>query len=56
MQKGASTLPSWAEQGGGIFEDLDQLAVDDAINLPPVHGRPDNLSVSVLAEELLWLK
>lgn len=25
-------MPSWADQGTGIFQDLDQIAIEDAIN------------------------
>ena len=29
MRKGATALPSWAEEGTGIFYDLDQMAIED---------------------------
>jgi len=48
MQKGASILPGWAEQGSGNFEYLDQLAINNAINLPPEHSRPPNIFISAL--------
>ena len=48
MQKGASMLPGWAEQGSGNFEDLDQLAIDDAINLPPEYSRPPDIFMLAL--------
>ena len=25
-------MPSWAEQGTGVFQDLDQIAIEDTIN------------------------
>ena len=32
MQKGAVAMPNWADQGTGIFQDLDQIAVEEVIN------------------------
>ena len=32
MRKGAIAMPSWAEQGTGIFQDLDQIAVENVVN------------------------
>jgi hypothetical protein len=32
MQKGAIAMPNWADQGTGIFQDLDQIAVEEVIN------------------------
>jgi hypothetical protein len=48
MRQGASTLPGWAELGSSNFEDLDQLAIDDAINLPPEHSGPPDVFMSAL--------
>lgn len=45
MQKGATSMPHWAEQGSGISEDLDQLAIDDAINVP-TDNKLDNFHMS----------
>ena len=35
MRKGAVATPGWAEKEAGIFKDLDQMAIEDAINSPP---------------------
>ena len=44
MKKGAtSEMPSWIESDTGIFNDLDEMAVEDAINRPTMF---DELSVS----------
>jgi hypothetical protein len=48
MKKGAASIPSqWGELGSQLFQDLDQLAIEDAINGPnersPVF---DNFSIS----------
>ena len=32
MRKGNVNMPSWADQGTGILQDLDQIAIEDAIN------------------------
>ena len=32
MRNGAVNMPAWADQGAGILQDLDQIAVEDAIN------------------------
>ncbi|KAF8234664.1 hypothetical protein L208DRAFT_1547674 [Tricholoma matsutake] len=34
MKKGATVMQSWAEPGTQIFDDLDQLVIDDAVNMP----------------------
>ena len=43
MKKGATSMPSWAEAGSEIFDDLDQVAINDAINVPTT---ADELSIS----------
>lgn len=43
MKKGATSMPSWAEAGSKIFDDLDQVAINDAINVPTT---ADELSIS----------
>ena len=35
MRKGAVATLSWAEKEAGIFQDLNQMAIEDAINGPP---------------------
>jgi hypothetical protein len=47
MQKGAVATPSWAEKEAGIFQDLDQMAIEDAIN-GPLDGKTvlDDFSIS----------
>jgi hypothetical protein len=34
MKKGTTSMPSWAEPGSEVFDDLDQMAIDDSINIP----------------------
>ncbi|KAF8811287.1 hypothetical protein BYT27DRAFT_7278067, partial [Phlegmacium glaucopus] len=36
MKKGTTVMPSWAEPGTQIFDDLDQMVIDDAINIPTI--------------------
>ena len=38
MKKGNTSMPSRAESGTEIFEDLDQMAIDDSINLQTASG------------------
>jgi len=33
MKKGTTVMPSWAKVGMQIFNDLDQMVIDDAINI-----------------------
>ena len=43
MKKSSTAMPSWAESTTQIFEDFDQMGIDDAINIPIVL---DELSIS----------
>ena len=33
MKKGSKVMPSWPESDSRIFDDLDQMAIDDAVNM-----------------------
>jgi len=48
MKKGAASIPSqWGELGSQLFQDLDQLAIEDAINGPSERSPVfDNFSIS----------
>src|SRR5882757_4686763 len=32
MREGSVNMPGWADQGAGMLQDLDQIAIEDAIN------------------------
>ena len=46
MKKGSTLMPSWAESATQVFEDLDQMAIDDAINIPTALHDLHDLSIS----------
>jgi hypothetical protein len=46
MRKGDVNMPSWADQGTGILQDLDQIAIEDAINGNIGRTELDDLSLS----------
>ena len=46
MRKGATTLPSWAEEGTGIFHDLDQMVIEDCINMSMDTDVHEKISIS----------
>ena len=46
MRKGSVNMPAWADQGMGILEDLDQIAVEDAINGSIGRTELDDFSLS----------
>jgi hypothetical protein len=43
MKKGFTSMPSWAEPATEIFDDLDQMVINDAINVPTTQ---DELTIS----------
>ena len=59
MKKGATSMPSWAEPGSEIFDDLDQMAINDAINIPtgsdeysisPIIGRSERMRTELMTD------
>jgi len=59
MKKGAASIPSWAEPGSEVFDDLDQMAIDDSINLPtglgeisisPIMGRSERIRTGLMTD------
>ena len=59
MKKGSTVMPSWAESATQNFDDSDQLAIDDAINVPtaldelsisPIKGKGDRTHTGLMSE------
>jgi hypothetical protein len=46
MRNGNVNMPSWADQGTGILQDLDQIAIEDAINGDIGRTELDDFSLS----------
>ena len=59
MKKGTKVMPSWAESDSRIFDDLDQMAIDDAVNMPtalddfsisPVIGKNERARTGLMSD------
>ena len=59
MKKGTTSMPSWAEPGSEIFDDLDQTAINDTINAPttldehsisPIMGKSERMRTELMTE------
>jgi hypothetical protein len=61
MKKGSTAMPSWAdsESAPKIFDDLDQMAIDDAINIPttlddfsisPIKGKSEQARTNLMTD------
>ena len=46
MCNGSVNMPGWADQGMGMINDLDQIAIKDAINRSVGHTELDDLCLS----------
>jgi Helitron helicase-like domain at N-terminus/PIF1-like helicase len=46
MRNGGVNMPAWAEQGAGMLQDLDQMAIEDAINGSIGRTEPDDFLLS----------
>ena len=59
MKKGNTSMPSWAEPGTEIFDDLDQMAINDTINIPttshehsisPIMGKSERMRAELMTD------
>ena len=59
MKKGATSMPSRAEPGSEIFDDLDQVTINDAINIPtgsdehyisPIMGKSERMRTGLMTD------
>ena len=59
MKKGATSMPSWAEPASELFDDLDQMDVDDTINIPtgldelsisPIMGKSERMRTGLMTD------
>jgi uncharacterized protein DUF6570/helitron helicase-like protein/PIF1-like helicase len=59
MKKGAASMPSWAESGPEIFNDLDQIGIDNVINVPtgsdelsisPIMGKSERMRTELMTD------
>ena len=59
MKKGNTSMASWAEPGSETFDDLDQMAIEDTINLPtasddhsisPIIGKSERMRTGLMTD------
>lgn len=59
MKKGTTSMPSWAEPGSEIFDDLDEMAINDSINVPttadehsisPITGKSERMRTKLMMD------
>ena len=59
MKRGTEAMPSWAESDSRVFDDLDQMAIDDAINMPteldeysisPIVGKSERARTQLMSD------
>ena len=59
MKKNTEAMPSWAESDSQVFNDLDQMAIDDAINMPteldeysisPIIGKSERARTQLMSD------
>ena len=59
MKKGTTSMPSWAEAGSEIFDDLDQIAINDGINalttldehsISPITGKSERMCTELMTD------
>ena len=59
MKKGTTSMPSWPEPVGEIFDDLDQIVIDDTVNvltipdehtISPIMGRSERTRTELMTD------